>query len=334
MHLRYEDIQGHDRVIDSLRAAVRRQRVAHAYLFAGPEGVGKETLARTFVAGLLCHQPNEGGPCGGCGACDKIARGSHPDVLCLEPDGKFIKIEAVRKMTKMVPYKPIEGRCRAVLIPHADRLHEAAANALLKTLEEPSQHTIFVLTTASPQSLLDTIISRCQMIRFNRLSSEAIESILKGLEGVEEEFVQSAIGMANGSVGRALMLANSEMVERRTSLYERLARLSEMTEFEMLSFGEDFAREKKELATQFGLLRSWYRDVLVAQTGAQSDMLTNRDWTDALKAHGKGLEARKILECLRLIDEVESSLRVNVNARLAGERLFLGLFQSVCEGRN
>lgn len=329
----YKKVEGHGLCIDALRAAVVRERVAHAYLFAGPEGIGKELVARAFMATQLCEAPVDGAACGVCKACEKVGRGAHPDVMVLEADGKFIKIEAVRNVTKVVAYPPIEGKRRVVLIREADQLHEAAANALLKTLEEPSGHTMFVLTSSHPTRLLDTIISRCQVLRFNRLTSDEVETVLKRTEDVQENMIPSAVGMANGSVGEALQYAHEDVVERRRHLYEILSHLTDREEVDMLSIGEEFAKDKKEVRLQLGMIRSWYRDLMVVQSGADLGLVTNRDWVDALADLGKAMSAKDVLNGLALVDEVEASLRFNVNARLAAERLFLGLYAGAMGGR-
>jgi DNA polymerase-3 subunit delta' len=332
MTYRYEDIHGHARNIDSLRSARERGRVAHAYLFAGPEGVGKELVARTFIGSLLCESEGADAPCGTCRSCERVGRQVHPDVLVLEADGKFIKIDAVRGITRIVAYKPIEGAVRCVLIREADQLHEAAANALLKTLEEPSAHTIFVLTSSAPQRLLDTILSRCQVLRFGRLTHESVRRILETHEEIAAEVIPGAIGMANGSAGAALRMADEGILEKRTHWFSVLARLGECREGEMLGFGEELGKEKKEMPLYLGLIRSWFRDVMVLQAGQSEKDLTNEDWSEGLEQQAKKMSVTGVLEALSLVDEIERSLGMNVNARLAAERLFLGLYAHASGG--
>jgi len=162
------DIPGQDRVIARLRAAIAQDRVHHAYLFTGAAGVGKRRTALALASALNCLQ-SPGDPCGECEACDKIASGIHPDVVTLEREGaaQIIPIENIRReVVTRVGLPPHEGRMRVFLIDEAGALQPAAANSLLKTLEEPPARTMFVLGTTSPDLLLPTIRSRCQRLVF------------------------------------------------------------------------------------------------------------------------------------------------------------------------
>ena len=166
------------------RAALGRllgqERVGHAMLFEGPEGVGKTTIAMAVAASLACLTPTaEGDACNDCRSCRALERGEHPDVARLERQGREIKIDQVRTATARLRYDPLVGRAKVLLVLEADRLREEAANALLKTLEEPSSRTHFLLVSSRPQLLLHTIRSRCQTLRFGPLAEGDLVSILQ-----------------------------------------------------------------------------------------------------------------------------------------------------------
>jgi DNA polymerase III subunit delta' len=164
----WADIPGQDRVIARLRAAIAQQRVHHAYLFTGAAGSGKRRAALALASALNCLE-TPGDPCGHCEACDKIDAGIHPDVVTLEREGaaQIIPIENIRQqVVARVGLPPHEARVRVFLIDEAGALQPAAANSLLKTLEEPPARTMFVLGTTSPDLLLPTIRSRCQRVVF------------------------------------------------------------------------------------------------------------------------------------------------------------------------
>jgi DNA polymerase III subunit delta' len=167
-------IRGQDRAVAILRRALGADRVAHAYLFAGPAGCGKHTTALALASALSCQAaPAEG--CGTCSSCERIAAGNHPDVQTLEREGaaRIIPIEAIRaRVLAQLGHPPHEGRARVYLIEEAGALQSAAANALLKTLEEPPARTHFVLCTTAPDQLLPTIRSRCQRVSFSALPAE------------------------------------------------------------------------------------------------------------------------------------------------------------------
>ena len=178
-----DDILGHDRVREGLKSAAATDTVHHAMLFSGPEGVGKGAVARAFAALAACPNPSPSGDaCGTCRSCERILSHQpgeetrHPDVLWLSPQGSaVIKIAQVRDLLGIIPYPPLEARVRTVVIEPADAMNVEAANALLKTLEEPPSSTRFILITSRPDALLSTIRSRCQAIHFGRLTDEEVE---------------------------------------------------------------------------------------------------------------------------------------------------------------
>jgi len=185
-------IRGQPRVVELLRRAMAQDRVPHAYLFTGPPGAGKYTTALALAAAMNCERaPGEG--CGACGPCERIAAGVHPDVQTLERQGpsQTIPIEVIRK--QVIPalgLPPHEGRARLYLIEEATSLLDPAANALLKTLEEPPARTHFILCTGSPGELLPTIRSRCQRIIFQPPAVE--ESVADPTSRAVEDLLEVA----------------------------------------------------------------------------------------------------------------------------------------------
>ena len=220
----FKDVLGHGAVIRALVTAHARDKVHHAYLFAGPAGVGKRALAFGFASLLNCtgEAPRGAGGertdgCGTCRSCRTIARtergegAGHPDLSLVEPlpesKRRVIKIEQVRELIRRVPFPPIEAAFRVVILDPADGLGEEAANALLKTLEEPSSRTRFLLLSSRPDAVLTTIVSRCQRMAFGRLSDDEVRRGLVERLGATPEAAEAAVGLAGGSLGlgRALM---------------------------------------------------------------------------------------------------------------------------------
>ena len=177
----FSRIIGHDRQKSILQRALSGGRLAHAYLFAGPEGVGKRLMALAVARALFCMTGNG---CGECAACRKLEHSNHPDLHVLEPDGASIKIEQVRAIQRDLSLRPGEGSRKICLIEAAETTTTGAANALLKTLEEPRGDTLLILLTSQPQRLLETIRSRCQPLHFARQSLGLIQS-----EGPEQRII-------------------------------------------------------------------------------------------------------------------------------------------------
>ncbi|MCE9571566.1 MAG: DNA polymerase III subunit delta', partial [Deltaproteobacteria bacterium] len=212
---RFADVHGQDRVVARLRAAVTGNRVHHAYLFTGPTGAGKRKAALALASALNClTSPGEG--CDDCDACSRIEAGIHPDVVTIEREGaaQIVPIESVRhNVIARVGLPPHEARVRVFLFDEATALQGAAANALLKTLEEPPARTMFILATTAPEQLLPTIRSRCQRVHFAARTAAHVAREAGDVEAAarlgalaDELAAFSATGGARGT-GQAIALA-------------------------------------------------------------------------------------------------------------------------------
>jgi len=325
----FSDVQAQDRAIGIIRAALRSGRVPHAWLFSGPDGVGKGMVARGLAAALVCEREGDDG-CGSCLPCRKVADRVHPDVVEVTPEGpgRLVKIDQVRAVSRTFRFAPYEGRHRVVLFPEADRLNEEASNALLKSLEEPPERTILVLVTARPQSLLDTIRSRCHAVRFSPLPRELCARILCE-QGVDPDEAPVAAALAEGSAGRALELFRSGVLDVRRATVEAVGGLSAQRPGELFDLAADWttgasaAEAREALRQRLDVLSSWYRDLLVVSSGGRADDLIHSDVAE--QALGAGVAQAEALRCLDRIQEARGALELNAGARLTCERLLLGL---------
>lgn len=207
--VRFSDVVGHQAQRQVLARAVLGGRPHHAYLFEGPAGVGKTTVARALVARLACLDaaPDAADACGRCRSCKAFAHGGHPDIEVLARTGASIRIAAVREAIAKLRYEPVVGAFRAVIVEEADLLREEAANALLKTLEEPRSGTIFVLVTDRPQRVLGTILSRTQRLRFGPLAVEDVAQVLQR-EGADAGAAGLVAPLAGGSLHAARQMSD------------------------------------------------------------------------------------------------------------------------------
>lgn len=221
-------VRGHDRVLEELRRGLTRGRFPHAFLFVGPEGVGKRAFARRLAQALLCER-NDGAsldPCEVCPSCLQVAAGAHPDLLeVARPEDKHeLPIRAIRELCLDLGLKPMNGARRVAIVDDADDLNDEAANAFLKTLEEPPPGSVLILIGTSAELQLDTIVSRCRVVRFDPLSAEDLAAVLLE-QGVATDPSAAAhlAELAEGSVGRARGLADPELERFRRELIETLA---------------------------------------------------------------------------------------------------------------
>jgi DNA polymerase-3 subunit delta' len=213
----WDEVVGQERAVDLLARAVTRP--VHSYLLVGPPGSGVEELARCFGAALVCAE----GGCGTCSACQRALRGRHPDVVEFEPDGSVIRVEQVAEMVDAAYLAPFEAPRKVLVVHEVERLHEAAANKLLKTLEEPPPRTHFVLITGAAEELLETVVSRCQMVECKPLSSADVSAALLA-SGVPSEQVDGVVRLAGGRLDRARRLAG-DWAPLRAAVVDAVRRL-------------------------------------------------------------------------------------------------------------
>ncbi|OTA42199.1 MAG: hypothetical protein A6D92_00885 [Symbiobacterium thermophilum] len=233
--------------VDLLRRAVAGGRVAHAYLFAGPAGVGKRLVALELARSLNCLEPRAGEACGACRSCLKLSAEPpvHPDVTVVEPEGRMIRTEQMRQVQNEVYARPTEGRYKVVIIDGAERMNAESGNRLLKVLEEPPPYACFVLLTTNAAGVLPTIVSRCQIVHFSPLPAEAIAAVLQEKAGIGPGEARLFASLSGGSVGAALaMAANPEVGRRRDEALSVLLRAGEMDDADLLEQAAAWEKEK------------------------------------------------------------------------------------------
>jgi DNA polymerase-3 subunit delta' len=342
----FSELIAQDRALSPLRSALRRGALHHAYLFGGPEGVGKGRAARLLAQAANCEGgvAGPGGlrddPCGACLPCRKIARGLHPDVLVLaeervmakagrwEPKGgrspsKDIVVDQVRDLVdRRLAMKRFEGRRRFVVIDPADAMNPQAQNALLKTLEEPPGDTTLVLVAASPDALLPTIRSRCLRVPFAPIPSGLVAARLEA-EGHPPEKARLAAALSGGSLGRALAV-NDASLEAQAAAVLGAASLDPDDAGAWLAFARDHGGDRDEAQALCDLLLVWLRDVAAAQAGAPS--LALADLAEATRRVAASLSPAEALRRRREVRRAAAALRQNAAPVLALEGMLIGWF--------
>ncbi|MHC5544554.1 DNA polymerase III subunit delta', partial [Singulisphaera rosea] len=223
----WHSVRGHDRVVESLRQTLAQGRFPHAFLFVGPEGIGKRTFARTLAQALLCDRAPESSldPCEVCPNCVQVKGDTHPDVVQVgRPEDKNeLPIKVIRELCLDLGLKPARGGRKIAIVDDADDLNDEAANAFLKTLEEPPPGSVLILIGTSADLQLETLVSRCRVVRFDPLSESDLTDLL-----IEQEVTHDPIeaarlaGLAEGSIGRARGLADPEFGRFRRGLIDEL----------------------------------------------------------------------------------------------------------------
>jgi DNA polymerase-3 subunit delta' len=316
----FRDILGQKRVLGYLKAALSRGRLAHAYLFLGPEGVGKASIARALAAALNCSDPREDGDaCGMCPSCKRLAAGTHPDFLAIAPTSEGrqpqIKIEQIREFRRITAYPPVGGGWRVALIKPAETLNDAAANSLLKTLEEPPPQHLLILTAGVEADLFPTVVSRCQKLAFTPLPYPLITEELqrRGLSPSEAALMAALSG---GSLGRALAMEPEELLRQRQQVLTDLESLSRGNDTTALDWAQGLAKAVSETDTFLLLTQLWYRDLLLLSCGAPERLLAHQDHLPDLQAEAARSHQDVWLAKLAGLSAAQRHLRANLNPEL------------------
>ena len=252
----FSEIVGHEQIKEHMQAAIRDKKPFHAYLFQGEEGVGKEALARTFAAGLQCQSESTDKPCKECVSCRQMESGNQPDVIWVTREKASLGVDEIREqLCNTMDIKPFSSPYKIYLVPEAEKMTEAAQNALLKTIEEPPEYGIVILMTSNISALLPTIQSRCLTMEFRPLSTAVVESFVKEHCQVPDYQARASAAFAQGNLGKAMRYAKSEdFIERKDHIISLLRHVEQMDLSEMLAVIKDLGTRKDEVRDYIDLM--------------------------------------------------------------------------------
>jgi DNA polymerase-3 subunit delta' len=310
----FASVLGHERIKTLLARGVREGRLPPAILLVGPDGVGKKTLALAVARAVVCER-RDGDACDACPACGRGSRGVHPDVFLLEAETAVIKVEQVRDLVREIAARPFEARARAFVIDEAQRLNEQAANALLKSLEEPPPTSHVFLVTAAPQGLLPTIRSRCQRLRCGPLPQALVEARLRELAGLAPEEARLRASLAGGSLGAALAFESETYRVLREELLGILETSAQAGVVDRMDAAQ-LLEESEDAQVTLTALRSLLRDVAVSRAGMPAEALQNADVAPRLIAIARGPLGEQAARFAQAAGETRAALQGNANKLL------------------
>jgi DNA polymerase III subunit delta' len=320
---------GHEWAVEMLKQHLVRNSVRHAYLFCGPPGLGRRTLALRFAQALNClNPPVPGEPCGTCKTCQQIERMQYPDLTVIQADkeGGSLKVELIRELRQSLSLKPYQGSFRVALLLRFQEATVGAANALLKTLEEAPAHAVLLLTADTPEQLPPTIPSRCEILRLRSLPVERVELFLKenGAEGAKAHLLAHLSG---GRPGYALrLMQDQEALEFRSRRLAEIQKLLKSTRRERFAYAEKLTekkyQERERLHETLLLWLAFWRDVLMQVAGSDAP-LVNVDYRSEIEAMASRLSLPAARQLVNTAEGAVEWLEKNVNARLLAENLLL-----------
>lgn len=300
------EVVGHEDIRTALQGERAGGRVPHASLFHGPEGIGKHAVAVAWAGDLLCSTPGPAGACGGCADCREAAPGAHPDLFQAAPEGpsRSLPIERIRELIAWTGARAFRRGRKVAVLRDAERMTEEAQNALLKTLEEPPPETVLILVSSRPGLLLETVRSRCRLVRLRPLSREQTQAVLARHPDVPPDQSAALAVLSGGSPGRALELVGPEGVEDRAAIEGVLRGARAPEELVAALFGEERAPEEGGARARARLRRmttmgaALLREVVLARAGAPAAGLAGEDALADLERRHPGDEAEAALERL------------------------------------
>lgn len=323
----FSEIVGHEQIKEHMQAAIRDKKPFHAYLFQGEEGVGKEALARTFAAGLQCQSESADKPCKECVSCRQMESGNQPDFIWVTREKASLGVDEIREqLCNTMDIKPFSSPYKIYLVPEAEKMTEAAQNALLKTIEEPPEYGIVILMTSNISALLPTIQSRCLTMEFRPLSTAVVESYVKEHCQVPDYQARASAAFAQGNLGKAMRYAKSEdFIERKDHIISLLRHVEQMDLSEMLAVIKDLGTRKDEVRDYIDLMVLWYRDVLLFKATKDINQLLFQDEASYISREASHRSYEKIEEILQAFEKAKVRLRANVNFDITMELMLLTL---------
>ncbi len=316
----WQRVKGHDALVAAFARAAQRGRLAHAYLFTGPSGIGKRLFAHELAKALLCESPPEGrfDACDRCAACLLVDAGTHPDCITVRrPEDKLeLPVETVRQFCADLALKPARGGRKIAILDDADDLNEESANCFLKTLEEPPPGSLLILVGTSPERQLPTIRSRCQVIPFTPLPPPLVRELLQNDPDIETQLVDRLVPLAEGSPGLARELADPALWAFRTRFFDTLAKPNPDT----AGLGADFFALAEEAGKEAGvqrrrsslvlkLLVDGFRNALSQSVGRPdnrtADLAESRIFDQIVRRYGTDGLLRRLERCLEADQQID-----------------------------
>ena len=321
----FKDVVGHADIIQYIQNAVTEDKVSHAYIMYGERGSGKKLLANLFAQTLQCEQGgNE--PCYECHSCKQALSGNHPDIITVQHEKtSSISVDEIRvQVNEDIQVKPYSSKYKIYIIPEADLMTQQAQNALLKTIEEPPAYAVLILLTENAQKLLPTICSRCVMLKLRNIKDQLVKKYLMENLHIPDYKADVCTAFAQGNIGRAILLANSEHFnEIKEEAIQLLKNIDTMDVSDLIEAVKRCSQYKMDVDDYLDVLAIWYRDVLIYKATQSIDRVIFAEQLSYIKERARKSSYEGIENIIKAIENAKARLRANVNFDLVMELLLL-----------
>ncbi|MGN0416258.1 MAG: ATP-binding protein [Agathobacter sp.] len=321
----FNDIIGHEQIIEHLRNAITLDKISHAYIFNGPEDSGKMMLAEAFAMALQCEGEKER-PCLSCRSCKQAMDHNQPDIIYVSHEKpNTIGVDDIRtQVNNDIDIKPYSSRYKVYIIDEAQKMNQQAQNALLKTIEEPPVYAVILLLTTNADSFLPTILSRCITLNLKAVKADVIRSYLMQKYQIPDYQADICAAFSQGNVGKAVKLAaSSDFAELKASVLQLMKRLSDIDLYEMTAAVKQIAEYKLTVNDYFDLMMIWFRDVLYFKATGDVNGLIFKDEVYDIKKQAEKRSYQGIETILKALETAKVRISANVNFDLVIELLLL-----------
>ena len=317
----FSDIIGHDTIKEHLLGALRENKLSHAYIFAGEDGSGKMMLANRFAAALECSDEHER-PCGSCISCMQAESGNHPDIIYVTHEKKMITVDDIRtRLVNDITIKPYSGQYKVYIIDEAEKMNEAAQNALLKTLEEPPEYAVILLLTTNTGAFLQTILSRCVILTLKPVKDSLIRDYLMARFRLPDYMAGLCASFSGGCIGKAIRYAQDQdfaVTRDETLRFAKNARHMTMSAgadfFDSLSSRcADTAAKELVFSDFFNLLNIWYRDVLMYKSTGDLNRLIFSSDTAEIREQARDYSYQRLADIIDAHTQARERLSSNLS---------------------
>lgn len=314
------EFAGQEFAREAFEKIYKNNKISHAYILTGPDGVGKSDFAMYMAAKLLCSSKEK--PCGLCSQCIKIKKGNHPDFVVIASKGKSIGVDEIRNLTDEIYTKPYEGSKKIVVIKEADTITVQGQNAILKTLEDPPQYATIIMLSNNENGILQTIRSRCQIFRLGRINSEKIKNLLIN-EGVNIENAELAASISDGILGNARKVLDKSFLELRSKTMEFSKRIIREKTIEVFKDVKFLVDNKDKIELILDIMMSWYRDITLIKLVKDRELIINKDFYSELVEESRILSYNRLDRIILAINDAKNKLKQYANFQLTMEVMLL-----------